>query len=129
MAGCPQLRAVAAPDVLTQRLIICSLRSYCGTVAIIGTFGCDRRFSHINVREEMLMRSLFFATCLALGAGSLAMVAPAQARVSVDLPGIHIGDDHRHGDWGRHEEWRRHEGYRYDRGERYGYNNGYREWR
>lgn len=81
-------------------------------------------FFSYNIREVMLMRSLFFATCLAIGAGSVALAVPAQARVSVDLPGIHIGDGHRHNDW------RRHEGYReYDHGRRYGYDYGYRNWR
>ena len=73
------------------------------------------------------MRSLVFATCLALGAGSTAMVAPAQARVDINLPGVHIGSGH-HRDWRRDE--RRHEGYRdhwrYDHGYR---RYGYRDWR
>jgi hypothetical protein len=54
------------------------------------------------------MKSLLLAACLALGAGSFALVAPAQARVDISLPGVHIDAGHRHhyGEWRRHEEWR-----------------------
>jgi hypothetical protein len=81
------------------------------------------------------MRSLLFATCLALGAGSVALVAPAQARVNIDLPGIHIGDGYRGGEWRhdgwrRHEEWRRREAYRDHWGYEHRYNRyGYNDWR
>lgn len=74
------------------------------------------------------MKSIFFSACLALGAGAFALVTPAQARVNVDLPGIHIHEGNHHDHW-RHEEWRRREAERRWLHERRYPRYGYREWR
>jgi hypothetical protein len=51
------------------------------------------------------MRSILLAACLAIGASTVALVAPAQARVDINLPGVHIDSGRHHRDW---HDWHRH---------------------
>jgi hypothetical protein len=48
------------------------------------------------------MKSILVAACLTIGASMVALVSPAQARVDINLPGVHIDTGHHHHDWGRH---------------------------